>query len=653
MTRQYRLLIGVLLSAVVWQSPPVSAQATTPLLSRARLFVDRDKAAVMLNPSGGHVGWIDATSPERPLKILALRPRGGTPTTLANSVVAWQWLFRENEVLTVSLTAAGQQLRRLRLGGESHSLLTAGSVSIVATGRDAPDEAVLNVRGASGTPDGFVKVNLISGQLHPMAELAGYSPVFFDGQLRPVAAHRATQSGTHVDRRTSDGRWISVATSGVVDTVAAGVVAVSRDGSRIAYTSNERSDTTQLEELEVTTGTRRVLATDPGADILRVGATVDPGDGRVQSVVSYRVRMNRHVLKPEMREHFEHLETTGKGEVSVAAQSLDNGTWLVRFFDGGPARLAVYELATRTVTPLFAEVPGLDDVAFAPRHALEVKARDGLTLRADLYLPAGSDVNGDGIPNRPLPTLVFVHGGPWVGFEWNIWEVNRHFQLLANRGYAVIRTSFRGEPGHGKRFVDAGDRQWGTGMMNDLKDVAAYAVARRIADGERTGIFGWSFGGMATAHLLATAPDQFRAGVSLYGVFDLPAALEAPFTQNDFWRQRVGDIRDDAERKRLTAESPLTMAEAIKRPLLLTHGGRDTRVPIEQSEALAAALEKLKRPATFLVFPDEGHDYYARETWMAFWSVAEPFLATHLGGRYEPAGNELAAARGEIRSQQR
>lgn len=633
------------------QAEPQTTQiAEPPLIPRQLLFADRDKSAIQLSPSGKNLGWIDLAADEQPLTILDLaRPTGPTSTALVN-VLAWRWTYRAEELVAITPAPEGQELRRLRLGTQANVLLTASSITIVATGRDVPGAIALSVRGLRDVPDGFVTLDLETGAVTPLTELEGYAVPFFDARLRSVAAQRLTDTTAVVDRRTSDGKWAPFLTVDEIDQTAAGVVSVSRDGTRVTFTSNETTDTTQLMEIDLRTSERRVLVHDPVADILRFGATIDPNDGSVQSAVSYRLHLFRHVLAAPVRAHFELLEAAYRGDVSVTGQSADNDTWLVRYLDGGPARYFAYTLSTKALTPLFTEIPGLAGAVLARRHAMEVTTRDGLLLRTDVYLPPGTDRDEDGVPDHPLPAVLYVHGGPWVGFEWNLWEVNRHFQLLANRGYAVIRTSFRGEPGHGKEFVDRGDRQWGGAMMNDLADIATQAVRRGIADPARTAIFGWSFGGFATALSLAQSPDQFRCGLALYGVYDLPTFLETPILlDSDLWRQRVGDVRNLEERMRLAAESPLTLARSITHPILITHGVQDDRVPASQSEQLAAALAN-RGQATLMMFADEGHDYMAPETWAAFWSVAERFLAQHLGGRYERAGDELSAVNVDVPS---
>ncbi|HEX6790664.1 MAG TPA: prolyl oligopeptidase family serine peptidase, partial [Candidatus Krumholzibacteria bacterium] len=299
---------------------------------------------------------------------------------------------------------------------------------------------------------------------------------------------------------------------------------------------------------------------------------------------------------------------------------------------------------------LFDDVPGLEGQTLASRRPLVVRSRDGLDLRCDVYLPAGADANDDGIPDRPLPTVVYVHGGPWTGYEWNLWLVNRNFQLLANRGYAVIRAGFRGEVGYGMRYVDAGDRAWGTTMHRDLVDIAEQAATLGIAARGRIAIWGWSYGGYAVATALALAPDTFACGLAMYGVYDLEAMLRVPFTANPFWRARAGDVDSPADLARIREQSPLTHVDAIRNPLLVSHGALDDRVPIAQSDTLVAALEKRGRPVTYLVFPDEGHDYARPESWQAFWAVGEAFLHEQLGGAAEPMGDEESRVRVEVRA---
>jgi dipeptidyl aminopeptidase/acylaminoacyl peptidase len=318
--------------------------------------------------------------------------------------------------------------------------------------------------------------------------------------------------------------------------------------------------------------------------------------------------------------------------------------------NGGPLCYFAWERATRSARYLGTDVGALEGVELAPRHAAFVPARDGLVLPCDVYLPKGVDADRDGRPDRPLPTVLYVHGGPWVGFEWNSWFTNRSLQLLADRGYAVIRTDFRGAAGYGRAFLDAGDQEWGGAMQTDLLDVRAWALEHGIAAAGRVAIWGWSYGGYATLEALTRTPDAFACGIAMYGLSDLERFVGGLTGANGAatWYRRVGDVRTEEGRALLRAASPLTKVEALARPLLVTHGARDTRAPREQSDLFVAACAELEKPVTYVVYPEEPHDYRAAESWISFWAIAEAFLAEHLGGRSEPMGADLAGASLEV-----
>ena len=112
-------------------------------------------------------------------------------------------------------------------------------------------------------------------------------------------------------------------------------------------------------------------------------------------------------------------------------------------------------------------------------HPVVIKSRDGLNLVSYLTLPKASDPEGEGRPNEPLPMVLIVHGGPWARDAWGF---DPEHQLLANRGYAVLRVNFRGSTGFGKEFINAGNSEWAGKMHDDLIDAVDWAVAEKIAD---------------------------------------------------------------------------------------------------------------------------------------------------------------------------
>jgi dipeptidyl aminopeptidase/acylaminoacyl peptidase len=265
-------------------------------------------------------------------------------------------------------------------------------------------------------------------------------------------------------------------------------------------------------------------------------------------------------------------------------------------------------------------------------------------------LPPDSDRDGDQRPDAPLPTLLYVHGGPHIANPWESWFTNRNLQLLADRGYAVLNVDYRGAEGYGKEFVRKGWLEWGGEIQKDFLDVADWVVANRIAEPGKVGIWGWSFGGLSTNAALAFAPEKFACGISMYGLSDMEAFVRyvSLGRAREGVKQRIGDVTTDEGLARLQAQSPLRFAERVVRPLLITHGAKDLVAPKGHSDRFVAALREHGKNVTYLVYPDEPHDYRTPEAWISFWAVAERFLHEHLGGRYEPYGDDLPFDKQEV-----
>ena len=321
---------------------------------------------------------------------------------------------------------------------------------------------------------------------------------------------------------------------------------------------------------------------------------------------------------------------------------MDGSKWLVREFLGGWAKYYLYDRGIKKINYLLTDMPEYEKYTMAKRHAFRAKARDGLNLPVHVYLPDGTDKNADGIPDKPLPTVLYVHGGPWAGVTfWNSAFHCRNFQLLANRGYAVVVCEFRGSTGLGKAFVERSYKKWGTDMTNDKTDIAQWAVASGIAIKDKIGIWGWSYGGYAAMAGLAFSPQTYACGIAMYGISDLESFGKTDFANIDWWKQRVGDPFNPTETKMLHDYSPINYVKNINAPLLLTTGLKDDRIPRAQMDTMAAALHALNKYVAYFTYADEGHDYMKSESWESFWAISEKFLAEQLGGKYQPAGDDL------------
>jgi dipeptidyl aminopeptidase/acylaminoacyl peptidase len=256
------------------------------------------------------------------------------------------------------------------------------------------------------------------------------------------------------------------------------------------------------------------------------------------------------------------------------------------------------------------------------------RSRDGLTIHGYLTFPPGTD-------RKDLPAVLLVHGGPQAR---DIWGFDPLVQWLANRGYLCVQVNFRGSAGYGKAFLNAGDREWGARMHDDLLDGVEWVVGRGYADPSRIAIFGGSYGGYAALVGATFTPEVFCCAVDLFGPSNLKTLMA---TTPPYWKpmlaqlhRRVGDPEKDADF--LWSRSPLSRADQVRVPLLIAQGANDPRVKQAESEQIVAALRAKEIPYEYMLFPDEGHGFAKPENRLRFYAAAERFLARHLGGRFEP-----------------
>jgi len=407
----------------------------------------------------------------------------------------------------------------------------------------------------------------------------------------------------------------------------ASLVDFSADGKRAYLLSSVGANTVRLVSKDLLTGKEHVIVESPDYDasavILHrrrhaVEAVDFPGDRQAWSVVESAVKAD-----------FEGIRKLAPGSFSILGRDRADRTWVVGFTeDRGPRRYFTWDRASKRGTLLFSERPALEGQPLAEMKPVQFASRDGLVLHGYLTLPPGA-------PPKGLPLVLFVHGGPATR---NAWGYDADAQWLANRGYAVLQVNFRGSTGYGKRFQNAGNKEWGRKMQDDLADAVRWAAKEGTADSARVAILGGSYGGYAALAGAAFAPDAYRCAVDLVGpsnLFTLLASLppySAPLLAELY--RRIGDPRKDE--KLLRDASPLFSAASIKVPVLIGQGANDPVVRPAESEQIVAAIAKSGGAVTYVLYPDEGHGFARPENALDFTSRAEAFLAACLGGRLEP-----------------
>lgn len=278
--------------------------------------------------------------------------------------------------------------------------------------------------------------------------------------------------------------------------------------------------------------------------------------------------------------------------------------------------------------------PDVDPRRMATLDFHRITARDGLSLPVWLTLPAGADAK------TRRPAVVLVHGGPWL--RGGYWGWRGEAQFLASRGYVVIEPEFRGSEGYGARLFQAGRRQWGRAMQDDLADALQWAVAQGWVDAERVCIAGGSYGGYAALMGPVRHPGLYRCAAAWIAVTDprLLFGLRGWSNTSDESRdyalpELIGDPVKDADM--LADAAPITHAAALKVPVFLAYGGRDAYVPLQHGERMREALIAAGNPPEWRLYAEEGHGFAVQANQIDFAQRLEVFLAKHLRPGADPA----------------
>jgi len=344
---------------------------------------------------------------------------------------------------------------------------------------------------------------------------------------------------------------------------------------------------------------------------------------------------------------YAYLESQFPGkEVSVQSTTRDKSKMLVATSgDRYASELYLYDATTKRLTFQYTSRPALKAVEqyLAPMQPITYTSSDGLEIPAYLTLPVGIDP-------KNLPVVMLIHGGPKGPRD--SWGYDPEAQFLANRGYAVLQPNFRASGGYGKKFLNAGDGQWGLLMQDDITWGVKYLVDKGIADKSRVAIMGGSYGGYATLAGLAFTPELYACGVDIVGpsnIFTLLESVPAYWESGRaFLYGMVGDPNTEEGKKRIHDASPLFSADKIIKPLLIIQGANDPRVKQAEADQIVVALRDKGKQVEYLLAKDEGHGFAKPLNRKAMYAEVEQFLASVLKGRAQTDMKEDVAKQLEL-----
>jgi dipeptidyl aminopeptidase/acylaminoacyl peptidase len=627
---------------------------TVPLIPRKVLFGNPDRAMPEISPDGSQLAFLAPVDGVLNVWVgPAGDPAAARPVThdAGRGIRAYLWAYTNTHILYIQDEGGDENWRiyAVDLGsGDVRNLTPAERVQarFQQISYKFPDEILVGLNNRVPQLHDVWRLNIRTGEMALVIENPGFAGFLTDDDYVVRLGLRLTPDGGMELLMPVDGGWEVFLAAPMEDLLATTPVDFDRSGRRLYLIDSRGRDTAALTEIDMETGEQTVLAVDPRADISRI--IIHPTEKNVQAAAFNYLRQEWQLLDPAVEADWMYLRTVVDGELEVTGRSLDDKTWIVSYLvDDGPVRYYRYDRPSRQAHFLFTNRAVLEQYTLAKMHPVLIEARDGLDMVCYYSLPPEA---GEGQrPSNPLPMVLYVHGGPWARDAWGLHPVH---QLLANRGYAVLSVNYRSSTGLGKAYGNAGNREWGGAMHDDLIDAVAWAAREGIADRDRVAIAGGSYGGYAALAGLTFTPEAFTCAVDIVGPSSLVTLLETvpPYwePQIQLFTTRVGDHRTEEGRQFLLSRSPLTYVDRIKRPLLIGQGANDPRVKQAESDQIVAAMREKGIPVTYVLYPDEGHGFARPENNLSFWAVAEAFLARCLGGRYEPIGDAFQGSSVEV-----
>jgi dipeptidyl aminopeptidase/acylaminoacyl peptidase len=627
---------------------PTPTGAKSGLIPRRLLFDNPDRADPQISPDGKYLSylapvdrvmnvWVAPIDKPNEARAITQDKKRGIRLyfwTYTNERIVYIQDVNGDEDWHVYSTAVGS--------GETRDLTPLKNVSarIVKVNHRLPEEVLIGLNDRDPKFHDLYRVNLATGERQLVQKNLEFLSFLIDEDNKVRFASRFMPDGSNqLVEADGKGGWKDFLTIPMSDTLTTRPGGFDKTGDVLYLLDSRERDTGAFCRLDLKTRKETIVALDKKSDAGDV--MLHPTDKTIQAIAFTYERRHWVFKDPGVKASFDQLRKVADGEISVISRTLDDQHWIVSFvMDNGPVRYYAFDRPTGKERFLFTSRQALEKQPLQKMHALTIPARDGLELVSYLTLPPGVDPQDRGRPSQPVPMVLLVHGGPWGRDDWGY---DPQHQLLANRGYAVLSVNFRGSVGFGKKFVNAGNKEWAGKMHDDLIDAVDWAIKAKIADPNNLAIMGGSYGGYATLVGMTFTPERFACGVDIVGPSNLLTLLSTippywtPIVQ--LFKDRVGDMTTEEGKKLLTARSPLTHVQAIKRPLLIGQGAHDPRVKQAEADQIVQAMQRHKIPVTYVLFPDEGHGFARPPNDLAFFAITEAFLARFLGGRYEAIGD--------------
>jgi dipeptidyl aminopeptidase/acylaminoacyl peptidase len=639
--------LAVLLLLLAMFMPVVGETARAgELIPRKTLFGNPERAAPMISPDGRLIAFtaardgvmnlwvapVDDLEEARPLTREKRRP-----------IMEFKWASNSTHLLYFQDQEGDENFHLFSVevsSGQLRDLTPYKGVraTIIGQSHRHPDELVIGLNNRDSKWHDAWLVNVVSGASRLLLQNEGFGEFITDRDLNIRLGLKPLQDGGNRVFLRSGTKWRRLMTIAGDDAFNTMPLQISEDGRAVFLMDSRGRDKSALTALDLVTAKTTVLASSTRSDLAHVLA--DPKSGKPLAAAFEYARLDWQAIDPSLKPDLEALGKQVPGYWFPLSQTDDNRRWVIWIDNPGkPIRFGLWNRDTRTLQELYTARPALENAQLPLTSPHVIRSRDGLDLVSYLTLPANTTTAGR---MRPMPMVLMVHGGPWARDSM---AYNPYSAWLSDRGYAVLSVNFRGSTGFGKRFVNAGDREWGGRMHDDLIDAVDWAIAKGIADPDRIAIYGASYGGYAALVGLTKTPTRFACAVDVVGPSNLVTLLRnipiywQAYLEN--FKRRVGDPSTPSGRKFLEQRSPLFQADRIRRPLLIGQGANDPRVTQREADQIVNKMQARGLPVTYVLYADEGHGFARPQNRLSFNAITEAFLASCLGGKAEPMGDDF------------
>jgi dipeptidyl aminopeptidase/acylaminoacyl peptidase len=650
-------LVCVFLIASLSAGQRVKADVPPPLIDRDVIFGNPEIAAAQLSPDGKYIAFLKPWKDTRNIYVKAVSEPFSAARLLTGEtkrpVAGYLWTRDSRYILYVKDNEGDENYNVYAVdpsakpspGAEappSRDLTGLKGVRVILyeVPKSDPDIVYIGLNDRDKAWHDLYRLKISTGEktlLRKNTErITGW---MFDlkGKLR-LATRSAENGDTEMLRVDADG-FTKVYSCSVFETCEP--LHFQPGDERVYIETNKGADLVSLVLFDPQTGDTKIVESDPLGKVDLGGALFSEATDELVETWYFADRVKAYYPNKAYGKDVHWIEHKFPDqEIKVFSRTRDEQHWLVTVVsDTEPGQTLLFDRKTHVLTPQFRIWEKLPREDLAKMKSVTYKSSDGLEIPAYLTLPKGS-------PAKNLPALILPHGGPWGRDQWGY---NPLAQFFANRGYAVLMPNFRGSTGYGRKFLDAGNLEWGRKMQDDLTWGVKYLVSEGIADPKRIGILGGSYGGYATLAGVTFTPDLYAAAVDIVGPSNLITLLDSipPYWESirKLFYVRMGDPNTPPGKALLMQESPLNSADKIKTPLLVAQGANDPRVNRREAEQIVIALRDRSFPVEYLLAPDEGHGFARPINNLALFMESEKFLAQHLGGTYQQGGTSEEVAR--------